>query len=227
MVGLSLIDDIIAVLILAIFYSKSINLIALALAIVFTLLLGVLNYFKVKSYGYYLLIGVFLWGAIIEAGIHGTLAGIIVALLVPVAIEDISISPLKQLEQVLHPIVNYLILPIFAFINSEIPLKDIAVKDLYSNLSLGIILGLFLGKQLGIFIFSYIPVKLKLCNLPTNTSWSKYYAIGALAGIGFTLSLFIGGLSFSSPDTISTLRISIIIGSALSAFMGIIILKYI
>ncbi|MFV9875501.1 MAG: Na+/H+ antiporter NhaA [Rickettsiales endosymbiont of Dermacentor nuttalli] len=223
--GLSLIDDIIAVVILAIFYSKSINLIALSLTIVFILLLGILNYFKVKSYGYYLLVGAFLWRAIIEAGIHGTLAGIIIALLVPVSTEEGSISPLKQLEQILHPIVNYIILPIFAFINSEIPLKNISAEDLSSNLSLGIILGLFLGKQLGIFIFSYIPVKLQICNLPDNTSWAKYYAVGTLAGIGFTLSLFIGGLSFSDPDLISTLRISIIIGSAISALTGIIILR--
>lgn len=224
-VGLSLIDDIIAVVILAVFYSKSINFIALTLAVVFTILLGVLNYFKVKSYSYYLLIGALLWGSIIEAGIHGTLAGIIVALFIPVTLENTLVSPLKQLEEVLHPIVNYMILPIFAFINSEIPIKDISIEDLCSNLSIGIILGLFVGKQLGVIIFSYIPVKLNLCTLPNNTSWTKYYAVATLSGIGFTLSLFVGGLSFNDPDIISTLRISIIIGSALSALMGIIILK--
>ncbi|WP_039455864.1 Na+/H+ antiporter NhaA [Candidatus Jidaibacter acanthamoebae] len=226
-IGFSLIDDALAIIILALFYTSAINTAALLIAALVTIALFALNYFKVKEVKYYAILGVLLWIFIVEAGVHGTLAGVILAVFIPVAIEESNASPLKELEANLHPFVNYCILPIFAFINSEIPLKYLTTDVLFSNLGLGIILGLFFGKQVGIFVFSYLVVKLKWCMLPNNTSWSKYYAVCVLGGIGFTLSLFIGGLTFEKQEFINIMRSSVIIASMVSALFGILILKFI
>lgn len=226
-IGFSLIDDALAIIILALFYTSSINTAALMIAIIITIALFAMNYFKIKEVKYYTILGILLWVFIVEAGVHGTLAGVILAIFIPVAIEESNSSPLKEMEANLHPFVNYCILPIFAFINSEIPLKYLTTDVLFSNLGLGIILGLFFGKQLGIFIFSYLVVKLKWCVLPNNTGWAKYYAICVLGGIGFTLSLFIGGLTFEREEFINIMRSSVIIASMVSAIFGILILKFI
>lgn len=224
--GLSLIDDALAVIILAIAYSKTINSAAILICLLCIAVLCIINYLKVKNYGYYLFVGFVLWAAIVEAGIHGTLAGIILALFIPVTIKDSNVSPLKELEHSLHPLVNYIILPVFAFINSEVPIKSMLLSDLYSNISLGIIFGLFIGKQTGVFVFTYIAVKMNYCKLPYNTSWKKYYAVAILSGIGFTLSLFIGGLCFYNPSQINAMRLAVILASLLSAILGMLVLKY-
>jgi len=225
-IGFSLIDDALAIIILAIFYTPDINFIALGVSVALVGVLILLNYFSVKKCSYYLFIGILLWIAILQVGAHGTIAGIILALFIPVKIENSNISPNKQLEESLTTFVHYIILPIFVFINSEIVFSNINIDSLFSNLSLGIILGLFLGKQVGIFIFSYAAVKLKFCSLPNYTSWIMYYAVGILSGIGFTLSLFIGSLCFFEQDHINTMRFAIILASLLSAILGIILIKY-
>lgn len=224
-IGFSLIDDILALLILAIFYTKTINLTALLIAIILVGILFIFNLLKVKQTFYYMLVGLILWVVMVEAGIHGTLSGVIVALFIPVKVDE-SNEHFKELEKVIQPLVNYFILPIFIFTNSGISFTQFSLKSACTNVSLGIILGLFIGKQLGIFLFSYPVVKLKLCSLPDNTSWIKFYAIAILGGVGFTLSLFIGGLTFEHGCPANSMRTAIMIGSGLSALFGILLLKY-
>lgn len=219
-IGFSLIDDAIALLILAIFYSKSASIVAVIVSIVLTGLLFALNFLKVTRSFYYLFIGIFLWIAMVESGIHGTLCGVVLALAIPVEKGDKINPSFHGLENVLRPIVFFFILPLFAFINSGVSLATFSLDILTSPLALGIILGLFVGKQIGIFLFSYAAVKLGYCALPEDVCWPRFYAIGILGGIGFTLSLFIGDLTFEASDPNYVMRISVIVGSLLSALFG-------
>lgn len=223
-IGFSLIDDAIALMILAIFYSKSASFAAVVLSLVLSGLLFFLSWRQVANSAYYLLIGICLWVAMVKAGIHGTLCGVVVALTLPVTIREQLNPYFHHLETILRPIVYFLILPLFSFINSGISLKDFEMDLIVNRLSLGIIFGLFIGKQLGVFLFSYVAVKLKYCSLPSNVSWPIYYAVAVLGGIGFTLSLFIGDLSFDSIDKNYVMRLSVVIGSVLSAVMGVCLL---
>ena len=225
-IGFSLIDDMLALIVLAIFYSKPIQLTALFILIILIGVLFILNLLKVKQTFYYMLVGLLLWVTMVEAGIHGTLSGVIIALFIPVTVEKMPNEHFKHLEDVIQPLVNYFILPIFIFINSGISFAQFSIKSTCSNVSLGIILGLFVGKQLGIFLFSYPVVKSKICSLPSNTSWVKFYSIAILGGVGFTLSLFIGSLTFEQGCPANSMRAAVIIGSGLSAIAGILLLKY-
>lgn len=219
-IGFSLIDDALALVILAVFYSKSASFIAVSASIVLTGLLFVLNRLQVTHSFYYLFIGVFLWIAMVESGIHGTLCGVVLALAIPVGRGEHINPSFHSLENALRPIVYFAILPLFAFINSGVSLTTVSTSLLTSPLALGIILGLFVGKQFGIFVFSYAAVKLGYCSLPLNVCWPRYYAIGILGGIGFTLSLFIGDLTFEASEPNYIMRISVIIGSLMSAVFG-------
>lgn len=223
-IGFSLIDDAVALLLLAIFYTQSTTILPIILTLVLTSLLFLLNRLKVTSSFYYLFIGIFLWASMVEAGIHGTLCGVVIALLIPVEKKGHMNPSFHGLENVLRPMVYFLILPLFAFINSGVAFNVISWEMLNTPLALGIVIGLFAGKQLGIFTFSYIAVKLKYCVLPAHVKWSKFYAISVLSGIGFTLSLFIGDLTFESSDVNYVMRLSVIIGSVLSAVLGVSIL---
>lgn len=220
-IGFSLIDDAIALLILAVFYSKSASIIAIIASAILTALLFAFNRLKVESSFYYLFVGIFLWIAMVESGIHGTLCGVVLALAIPVEKNGQLNPSFHGLENVLRPMVYFLILPLFAFINSGVSFSAFSLDILASPLALGIILGLFIGKQLGIFVFSYVAVKLNYCSLPLNVCWTKFYAISVLSGIGFTLSLFIGDLVFEASDPNYVMRISVIIGSLLSAIVSI------
>ncbi|KJV79553.1 na+/H+ antiporter 1 family protein [Rickettsia rhipicephali str. Ect] len=166
----------------------------------------------------------------VESGIHGTLCGAIIALFIPVNIKGEFNTSFKKLENLTRPFVNYFILPLFVFMNSGILLEYFAFKGTCSNsilaLIYGIIFGLFVGKQLGIMLFSYPFVKFKLCNLPSDTSWLKFYSIAILGGIGFTLSLFIGSITFESSCPSNSMRAAVIIGSLISALFGVAVLKY-
>ena len=224
-IGFSIIDDAIALLILAFFYSTSSNSIAIMLFVFLTFLLFLLNKLKITSSFYYLLIGLFLWIAMVKSGIHGTLSGVVVALAIPFEHNGVNNTSFHNLEDALKPLVYFLILPLFAFINSGVSFDTFSLEILKSPLALGIIWGLFIGKQVGIFLFSYIAVKFKLCCLPEKVSWPKFYGIAVLGGVGFTLSLFIGDLTFETASPNYIMRISVIIGSLLSALFSIAILK--
>ncbi|MCC8417924.1 MAG: Na+/H+ antiporter NhaA [Rickettsia endosymbiont of Bryobia graminum] len=225
-IGFLLIDDALALIILAVFYTKTIYYSALFVAIGLTAVLAILNMLNVKQTFYYMLAGLLLWVAMVEAGIHGTLAGAVIALAIPVTVKEIPNNYFKELEGSVHLLVSYFILPIFIFINSGISFKNFSIYSTCSNVSFGIIFGLFIGKQLGIWLFSYPIIKSKICMLPNNTSWPKFYSIAILGGIGFTLSLFIGGLTFDEGCPANAMRVAVIIGSVLSAIFGILVLKY-
>lgn len=225
-IGFSLIDDAFALIILALFYTKTINIPALCISAAIIIILAVMNYRNVQKALYYVIIGALLWTSMVEAGIHGTLCGAIIALFVPVRTTSGVNTSFKALERSIHPFVSYVILPLFVFMNSGVVLKNFSFDSICSSVSFGIIFGLLIGKQVGITLFSYPFVRLGLCSLPTNTSWLKFYAIAVLGGVGFTLSLFIGSITFESGCPSNSMRVSVIIGSLLSAIFGVIALKY-
>ncbi len=219
-IGFSLIDDILALLILVIFYTKNPNFTAFWLSVSVFLSMILLNRCKVKNSLYYLILGLLLWITMMQTGIHGTLSGAIIALIIPVKTQD-SINPyFEKLENLLRPIVNFYIIPFFVFVNSGIKFDVLSSHILFSDISLGIILGLFIGKPIGIFGFSYFAVKQRWCHLPRGVNWSKFFSIALLGGIGFTLSLFIGDITFETELPNYTMRVAIIIGSGLAAFFG-------
>ncbi|WP_342270108.1 Na+/H+ antiporter NhaA [Rickettsia endosymbiont of Orchestes rusci] len=225
-IGFSLIDDAFALIILALFYTKTIYMVALCASLGIIVILSILNYYQVQKTLYYMAIGLLLWISMVEAGIHGTLCGAIIALFIPVNTGNVINSSFKKLEELIRPFVNYFILPLFVFMNSGIVLKHFSFKSVCSNVTFGVIFGLFIGKQLGIMLFSYPFIRLKFCALPKDTSWLKFYAIAILGGIGFTLSLFIGSITFESGCPSNAMRIAVIIASLLSALFGVIILNY-
>lgn len=225
-IGFSLIDDVFALVILALFYTQAIDPFALGISFLVIIILSIMNFLNIRKSIYYVIIGILLWSSMLKAGIHGTLCGAITALFIPVRTPKGLNKSFKNLERFVRPIANYIILPLFVFINSGIVLKNFSLKSVCSSITYGIVLGLFVGKQLGITLFSYPCVKLNWCSLPNNTSWLKFYAIATLGGIGFTLSLFIGSITFESGCPSNSMRVSVILGSLLSAFFGTIILRY-
>ena len=216
----SLIDDALALVILAVFYTTNINFAALFLSMGIVLVLLFLNFKGVQRNSVYLILGGFLWLFMVESGCHGTLSGAILALILPVMTGD-KVSPsFHRLEKILRPLVCFVVLPCFVFINSGIDLDAISMEVLTKPISLGIIGGLVIGKPLGLFGFSWIAVKLKLGRLPNQINWSLLYAISVLGGIGFTLSLFIGDLTFEAFEPNYAMRVGVIVGSMLSAVYG-------
>lgn len=228
-VALSIIDDFIAVLVLAIFYTSSLHFIPLLIAFICLLILALLYSLRVSSLLPYLLVGAALWLALIEAGIHGTIAGVFLGIFIPLYSKsggNRGYSPLKELENFIHPIVAFIILPLFVFLNGEIPFKELSFGDLLSPITVGILVGLFIGKQLGIILFSYIAIRMNMCKLPSNVSWKTYYGVSILCGIGFTFSIFIGLLSFDDAFLINQMKLGVTLGSLLSALIGIVVLNH-
>ncbi len=227
--SLAIFDDIGAILIIALFYTAKISLIALAVAAICIVVLIILNRLHVEARSVYLTIGIIMWFALLKSGVHATLAGVVMAMFIPITSKnDPDFSPLKTLEHDLHSAVAFLILPVFAFMNSGINLKGVGLEQISHGVSLGIILGLFIGKQLGIMVFCWIGVKLKLTNLPPGIRWSTLYGTAILCGIGFTMSLFIGSLSFEETgvNLLFDERLGIIIGSLFSGILGYFVLKF-
>lgn len=222
-IGFSLIDDALALIILALFYSTSTVSVALLFDFLILALLISLNRANISNCFWYLILGAALWVGMVEAGIHGTLCGAILALLIPLQSRNRLNPSFKLLEDTLKPLVYYGLLPFFVFINSGISLSNFSTETITSSLGMGIILGLFIGKQLGIAGFAYLAIKLRLSKLPANITFGKIYAVATLGGIGFTLSLFIGDLTFKNDAVHYIMRASVIIGSLLSAFLGMLL----
>lgn len=227
LLALAILDDLGAIIIIAIFYTESLSLTSLAIALVGA---GVLGYFNLKGVtriAPYILVGVVMWVCVLKSGVHATLAGVVVALMIPLKPEKPgAVSPLKQLEVSLHPWVAFGIMPLFAFANAGVSLEGLSVAELMSPIPLGIALGLFVGKQAGIFGFSWLSVKLGICRLPEGVNWSYLYGVALLAGIGFTMSLFVGTLAFSDPEHAKAVRLGVLMGSFLSAVMGYAVLRW-
>ena len=215
-----------AIVVIAIFYTEKLEFTYLALSGAILLLLILLNFFKVKKHIFYIIPGLFLWHFMHHSGIHATIAGVLLAFTIPTNESTTEISPLEKLEEKLHLPVNYFIMPIFALANTNIQFKSGMIEGLFSNFGYGIILGLVLGKVIGINLFSFIAIKLKLSDLPKKSNWSQMIGAGLLAGIGFTMSIFIALLSYKGHTEIQDeAKFAILVASAISGFSGYFLLK--
>ncbi len=226
--SLAIFDDIGAIIIIALFYTGNISLTALVVVLCCILILTVLNKRNTESKSLYLLIGIVMWVAMLKSGVHATLTGVVLAMFIPVKSKtNNNYSPLKSLEHDLHSAVAFLVLPVFAFANAGISISGVDVDQIFHSVPLGIALGLFIGKQIGIFGICWAAIKLKLTKLPTGMSWRSLYGTATLCGIGFTMSLFIGSLAFeaSGAKLLFDERIGIIIGSLASGILGYLILR--
>jgi len=225
--AIAIIDDLGAILIIAIFYSEDVHIGALAIAGAALLTMMLFRQRKVLGTFPYIFLGMILWVAVLKSGIHATLAGVITAFFIPLKDpQHPEQSPLKNLEHALHPWVAFGVLPLFAFANAGVPFSGMGFKDLLDPITLGIILGLFIGKQAGIFTVLFLTIKLGLSPKPNNANWVQLYAVSCLCGIGFTMSLFIGGLAYEGVEMQAEVRMGVLVGSILSAFAGYLILKY-
>lgn len=226
--SLAIFDDIGAILIIVIFHTAEISMTALLVVAACLSVLVVLNRYNVASKSLYITIGVVMWIATLKSGVHATLAGIVLAMFIPLNVENRDDhSPLKELEHDLHTVVAFIVLPVFAFANAGINLSGVGVQHLLHNVPLGIALGLFFGKQIGVFGLCWLAIKLKLSRLPNGMSWSSLYGVAALCGIGFTMSLFIGSLVFEETgvNLMFDERLGLIIGSLVSGVVGYIVLR--
>ncbi len=226
---LAIFDDIGAIIIIALFYTQKLSLIALLIALGMMLILYFLNRRGFTSLTTYAFIGVILWIAVLKSGVHATLTGVLLAFFIPMrTAAEPHRSPLRQLEHDLDRSVTFVILPLFAFANAGITLQGLSLDAFLHPVPLGIALGLFLGKQTGIFFFSWLGIRLGIASLPYGMNWRILYGASVLAGIGFTMSLFIASLAFekSGVNTIFDERLGIMSGSLLSGVTGYLILKY-
>ena len=226
LLALAIIDDLGAIIIIALFYTSKLSPEVLVIAAAGTAALAYLNYRGVTSTAPYIVVGLIVWVCVLKSGVHATLAGVVIALFIPLRAKDENgKSPLKEIEHGLAPWVALGVMPIFAFANAGVSLQGLTFADLFAGIPLGIAAGLFLGKQIGIMSFVWIGVKLGLARLPEGVTWMQIYGAGLLAGIGFTMSLFIGTLAFSDPEQAAAVRIGVLTGSLLSAIMGAIVLR--
>ena len=224
--ALAIVDDLGAILVIAIFYTEQIHWIYLLLSVGIVAVLFILNFLKVTKLIFYIIPGIFLWYFLHHSGIHATIAGVLLALSIPTNVSKIKISPLEKLEHTLHFPVSFIIMPIFALTNTNITFNSSMVDGLFNSLGLGIIGGLVLGKLIGINLFSLIAVKLKISALPQRSSWSQMLGVGLLAGIGFTMSIFIALLSFKHEvDFQDEAKFAILIASFIAAISGYVILN--
>lgn len=225
--SIAIFDDIAAIIVIAIFYTKDLSLFALTAGVVGVGTLVVLNRLGVTRIAVYVTIGIVVWLCVLKSGVHATLAGFLVACTVPLRTRGDEPPPLRHLEHSLHPWVAYLILPLFAFANAGVSFSGIDTEMLFGPVSVGIAMGLFIGKQLGVFGVVWLTVKLKLAALPRGSTWLSVYGVTLLTGIGFTMSLFIGSLAFERGafDELAATRVGVLAGSILSATAGYLILR--
>ncbi|MES1945176.1 pH-dependent sodium/proton antiporter [Salinisphaera sp. PC39] len=226
--ALAVFDDVGAILVIALFYSEGLSAPALALAGVGIAVLVALNRYKVIETIPYVLGGLFLWATVLKSGVHATLAGVVLAFAIPLRVPTAQgdVSPLRRMEDHLHPWVLLGVVPLFAFFNTGISVSGLTAEGLWTPVALGIILGLFLGKQLGIFGATWLAVRLGAGRLPPEVTWTQIYGVALLGGIGFTMSLFITSLAFEAPDALVSARSAILLGSALSAVTGLLVLHF-
>jgi len=225
---LAVIDDLGAIIIIALFYSGALSLSSLLAAGGSLVALLIINRRGITRIAPYLLIGLVLWVAVLKSGVHATLAGVVLAFFIPLKNKNTGSSPLMQLEHMLHPYVAFLILPLFAFANTGISLTGISPQSLLHPVPLGIAAGLLIGKQVGVFGFTWLAIKLGFGKLPEGAGWMPLYGIAALCGIGFTMSLFISSLAAEQIGTGMMVddRLGILGGSLLSAVIGYLLLAY-
>ena len=219
--ALAIIDDLGAIIIIALFYSGDLSIKYLSLMLLAFLFLLVINKFNVKKFLPYLIIGIFLWDFTHNSGVHATIAGVLLALTIPHRKKEKDFSLLLKVEHAISPYVAFGIMPLFAFANAGVSLEGLSITSLLDKVPLGIVLGLFVGKQLGVFVFSYISIKLNVAQMPNNSNWFNLYGVGILTGIGFTMSLFVGNLAFAeNMQYMDGVKIGVLTGSLLSTLTG-------
>ncbi|MDC0352209.1 Na+/H+ antiporter NhaA [Candidatus Pelagibacter sp.] len=219
--ALAIIDDLGAIVIIALFYSGDLSIKYLSLMLLAFILLLLINKFNIKKFLPYLIVGLFLWDFTHNSGIHATIAGVLLAMTIPHRKKEKDFSLLIKIEHAISPYVAFGIMPLFAFANAGVSLEGLSFASLLDKVPLGIVLGLFLGKQLGVFIFSYVSIKLRIAQMPNNTSWYNFYGVGVLTGIGFTMSLFVGNLAFvENMQYMDGVKIGVLTGSLLSTLFG-------
>ena len=225
--ALAIIDDLGAILIIAFFYSGDLNVSYLSLILISYIFLLVLNKFGIKKFIPYLIIGAFMWFFTYKSGIHATIAGVLLASTIPHRVKNKDFSLLIKLEHAISPYVAFIIMPIFAFANAGVSLEGLSLSSLLQPVPLGILLGLFIGKQVGVMFFSFVAVKVGVAQMPDNSSWMSLYGVSVLTGIGFTMSLFVGNLAFAENiEYIDGVKIGVLAGSLLSTLFGYFILLF-
>jgi len=219
--ALAIIDDLGAIVIIALFYSGDLSIKYLSLMLLAFIILLVINKYNIKRFLPYLVVGIFLWDFTHNSGIHATIAGVLLAITIPHRKNEKDFSLLIKIEHAISPYVAFGIMPLFAFANAGVSLEGLTFSSLLDKVPLGIVLGLFVGKQLGVFIFSYISIKLKIAQMPNNSNWFNFYGVGILTGIGFTMSLFVGNLAFvENMQYMDGVKIGVLTGSLLSTLIG-------
>ncbi len=219
--ALAIIDDLGAIVIIALFYSGDLSIKYLSLMLLAFIILLVINKFNIKKFLPYLIVGIFLWDFTHNSGIHATIAGVLLAMTIPHRKKDKDFSLLIKIEHAISPYVAFGIMPLFAFANAGVSLEGLSFASLLNKVPLGILLGLFVGKQLGVFVFSYVSIKMKIAQMPNNSNWYNFYGVGVLTGIGFTMSLFVGNLAFvENMQYMDGVKIGVLTGSLLSTLFG-------
>ena len=223
--ALAIIDDLGAILIIAFFYSGDLSISYLSLMLVSYILLLILNKFSIKIFTPYLIIGLFLWYFTYKSGIHATIAGVLLASTIPHRLKEKDFSLLVNLEHAISPYVAFMIMPLFAFANAGVNLEGLSLSSLMNPVPLGILCGLFFGKQIGVLLFSYISIKFKFAEPPSKSNWLSIYGVSILTGIGFTMSLFVGNLAFvDNTQYMDGVKIGVLTGSLLSTIFGYLLL---
>ncbi|NQZ24548.1 MAG: Na+/H+ antiporter NhaA [Colwellia sp.] len=220
--SLAIFDDLGAIIVIAAFYTDQLSMLSLTVSAAMLVLLFIFNRQGIVSTAPYIFVGIILWVAVLKSGVHATLAGVVLALFIPMKGAPGQPSPLKELEHNLHALVAFIVLPIFAFANAGISFAGIGFEQIVAPVPLGIILGLVVGKQLGVFGFCFIAIKMGFAQMPKNVNWTLLYGVATLCGVGFTMSLFVGSLAFEQNSTspIFQDRLGIVIGSLISGVLG-------
>ncbi len=225
--AVAIIDDLGAIVVIAIFYTANMSLVSLGLAGLAILGLVLLNRFRVSHVAAYVIVGTILWVCVLKSGVHATLAGVITAFAIPLEVEDESgRSLLKHLEHLLHPWVAFMVLPMFAFANAGISFAGISLASFVEPVTLGIALGLVVGKQLGVFLPLWLCIRSGIAQMPKDANWAQLYAVATLCGVGFTMSLFIGGLAFELSEFKAPVRLGVLTGSIVSGVLGFALLRF-
>lgn len=224
--AIAILDDLAAIIVIALFYTAELSLLSLSIGAFSLAVLATLNRRGITSLGPYIITGIILWACVLKSGVHATLAGVLLAFFIPLRTsDDKTKSPAKIVEHSLHPWVAYAILPLFAFANAGVSLQGLTLDVLLHPITIGIMAGLFLGKQIGVMSFTALGAKFKLFNLPTHVNWRQYYGMALITGVGFTMSLFIGTLAFDDVERQTYVRLGVLLGSWLSGLLGYILLR--
>ncbi|AFL68740.1 Na+/H+ antiporter NhaA [Sulfurospirillum barnesii] len=229
LMALAIIDDLGAIVIIALFYTSDLSILSISVAGVALLVLLLLNRMNVAKKAAYILVGIVLWVSVLKSGVHATIAGVLIAFSIPlysIGSTGERFSMVKELEHDLHYWVAFFILPLFAFVNAGVDLRNLSASALFSDVSLGIALGLFLGKQLGVFGFSFLAIKMGVAKLPSGSNFKQLYGVAILTGIGFTMSLFVNTLAYNDTDFFHYAdKLAVLIGSFLSGVIGYFVLR--